>query len=102
MARTGAGACGQQPDPGKVIAHTGRQQEEAMIRNDCIRVMCVAIIAGWIGGMLSGAVLRSDPVIAQESPAGNAVTAEEFRVVGKDGKVRVVIGTLPDGSAGAA
>ena len=73
-----------------------------MIRNDCIRVMCVAIIAGWIGGMLSGAVLRSDPVIAQESPAGNAVTAEEFRVVGKDGKVRVVIGTLPDSSAGAA
>jgi hypothetical protein len=73
-----------------------------MIRNDCIRVMCVAIIAGWIGGMLPGAVLRSDPVIAQEASAGTAVTAEEFRVVGKDGKVRAVIGALPDGSAGAA
>ena len=73
-----------------------------MIRNDCIRMMCVAIIAGWIGGMLPGTVLRSDPVIAQEASAGTAVTAEEFRVVGKDGKVRAVIGALPDGSAGAA
>ena len=73
-----------------------------MIRNDCMPMMLVAIIAGWIGGMLPGAMLRSDPVIAQEASASTAVTAEEFRVVGKDGKVRAVIGAQPDGSASAA
>ena len=72
-----------------------------MMRNDFIRMMLVAITAGWIGAMLPGAMLRSDPVIAQEAPATTAVTAEEFRVVGKDGKVRAVIGAQPDGSAGA-
>jgi len=73
-----------------------------MMRYDFIRMMLVAITAGWIGAMLPGAMLRSDPVIAQQAPATTAVTAEEFRVVGKDGKVRAVIGAQPDGSAGAA
>jgi len=65
-------------------------------------VVLLAAVAGWIGGMLSGAVLRSEPVIAQEPAAPTAVTATEFRVVGKDGKVRAVIGGQPDGSTGAA
>ena len=72
-----------------------------MTRKDFIRMMLVATAAGWIGAMLPGVMLRSDPVIAEEAPATTAVTAQEFRVVGKDGKVRAIIGAQPDGSAGA-
>ncbi len=73
-----------------------------MTRIESVYIVLLAVVAGWTGGMLSGAVLRSEPVIAQEPAAPTAVTAEEFRVVGKDGKVRAVIGGQPDGSTSAA
>ena len=73
-----------------------------MTRIESVYIVLLAVVAGWTGGVLSGAVMRSEPVIAQEPAAPNAVTAEEFRVVGKDGKVRAVIGGQPDGSTSAA
>ena len=48
-----------------------------MTRKDFIRLMLVATAAGWIGAMLPGAMLRSDPVIAEEAPAATAVTAQD-------------------------
>jgi hypothetical protein len=71
-----------------------------MTRNELMCTVLIAVSAGWTGGVLSGPMLRADPVVAQEiSPV---VTAEEFRVVGKDGKVRSVIGARSDGSTSTA
>jgi hypothetical protein len=73
-----------------------------MTRNESLSIVLLAAVAGWIGGMMSGVVLRSEPAIAQQPSAATIVSAEQFRVVGKEGKVRAVIGEHPDGSSSAA
>jgi hypothetical protein len=73
-----------------------------MTRKESVSIVLLAVVAGWIGGMMPGMVLRSEPVIAQQPSGDTVVSAEEFRVVGKDGQVRAVIGAQPDGATSAA
>ena len=69
-----------------------------MIRNESVRLVLAAVIAGGVGGLLAGVIIRSEPVIAQEAASGKTITAEELRIVGKDGKVRGTIGAQDDGA----
>jgi hypothetical protein len=70
------------------------------MKKETLRVLLVALAAGWIGGVLSPHPFRSDAVIAQESSTQSLVLiAEELRIVGKDGKVRTVIGAQADGAS---
>ena len=69
-----------------------------MIRNEFLRVIVVAVVAGWAGGLVSGQTLRSEPVIAQEAKDALVLTAEELRIVGKDGHIRTIIGAQADGA----
>lgn len=71
-----------------------------MSTKESFPVLVVAIMAGWLGGVLSGQTLSGEMVVAQEATKTNMiVTAEELRIVGKDGKVRTVIGVQADGAA---
>lgn len=57
--------------------------------------------AGLVGGLLSGALLRGESVIAQESsPSVKVLAAEEFRLIGPDGKVRARLVAQADGAEG--
>lgn len=63
----------------------------------------IAMAAGLIGGLLSGGMIKDETVIAQETPAPvKVVTAEEFRLVGKDGKARAGLVARDDGAASLA
>jgi hypothetical protein len=71
-----------------------------MTRKESILLAGIAGAAGLIGGMLSGALLGGEPVIAQEpAPPAKVVAAEEFRLVGKDGKARASLSAQADGAA---
>jgi hypothetical protein len=66
-------------------------------------VAAMAMAAGLVGGLLSGALIRVEPLIAQEAPpAVNVVAAEEFRLVGRDGKARAGLSAQADGAASLA
>jgi hypothetical protein len=68
-----------------------------MTRRDSLPLLLIAVVAGWVGGALSGAFHM---VIAQEPvPLSKVVITEELRIVGKDGSVRTVIGTPGDGGS---
>ena len=57
-------------------------------------VPLIAIVAGFAGGLLAVWLVLGDPVVAEEtagqSPA--VVSAQEFRLVDHQGKVRAVLG----------
>ncbi len=55
-----------------------------MGKRQYVLVVVLAVIAGWVGGLLSGDryILRS--VLSAETPP-NVVTAQEFRVVDENG-----------------
>ena len=72
-----------------------------MIRNPSLRTAFIALIGGWIGGLLSSIMLQGHPVLAEQALPATTVTAEEFRVVEKDGTLRTIIGMQPDGTSGA-
>jgi hypothetical protein len=63
----------------------------------------VALLAGFIGGTLSGRFVVGDAGMAQEPPKhAKVIEAEEFRVVDRNAQVRVLLGVGPDGSATVA
>jgi hypothetical protein len=70
-----------------------------MTRKESMCMLTVALGAGLVGGMLSGWMLRGEPVVAQATPPpAKVLAAEEFRIVGKDGKVRAALGVQGDGA----
>jgi hypothetical protein len=71
-----------------------------MTRADTAYMLMVAMGAGLIGGLVSGVLLRGEPVIAQEPSGAPKVVAEEIRIVAKDGAVRAVLGVQADGATG--
>ena len=58
----------------------------------------VAVLAGFVGGVLSSQLMTSAPVQAQARAQG--VTAEEFFLVDKFGKVRAGLGLDDNGEVG--
>jgi hypothetical protein len=72
-----------------------------MIRNPSLRTAFIALIGGWIGGLLSSIMLQGHPVLADQAFPVTTVSAEEFRVVEKNGTLRTIIGMQPDGTSGA-
>ena len=68
-----------------------------MKRKEFIILLCAAIIAGLLGGLMSGYVFSEKTAIAQETPQKDImVQAEQFRLVGKDGKVLAALAVSPD------
>lgn len=74
-----------------------------MTRKESVCMVVVAMATGLVGGMLSGWLVRGEPVIAQEtaSPA-KVVAAEEFRLVDRDGKPRAGLVAQDGGAASLA
>jgi len=61
----------------------------------------IAMAAGIIGGLMSGSLIWGEPVLAQESSAPvKVLAAEEFRLIGQDGKVRARLAAQADGAEG--
>ena len=73
-----------------------------MIKIGSMHTATIALVAGLVGGMLSGAIIQGHAVQAEQGVPETAVIAHEFRVVEKDGTVKAVIGRQPDGTTGAA
>ena len=73
-----------------------------MTKNPSLRTVFIALIGGWIGGLSSSIMLQGHPVLAEQDFPATTVTAQEFRVVEKDGTLRTIIGIQPDGTTGAA
>ena len=71
-----------------------------MTKNPSMRTAFIALIGGWIGGLLSSTMLQGHPVLAEQA-LPTTVTAQEFRVVERDGTLRTIIGMQPDGTSGA-
>ncbi len=68
-----------------------------MIKIGSMHTATIALVAGLVGGMLSGAIIQGHAVQAEQGVPESAVIAHEFRVVEKDGTVKAVIGRQPDG-----
>jgi len=79
-----------------------------MNRKEYLGVLGVAVMAGLVGGIISGNLFKPVPaiqmerVIAQEtSHTGKLITAEEFRLVDQDGWTRAVLGMGAEGTLGS-
>ncbi len=79
-----------------------------MNRKEYLGVLGVAVMAGLVGGIISGNFFQTVPiiemerVIAQEdSHTAKLITAEEFRLVDQDGWTRVVLGMDAEGTSGS-
>lgn len=59
-------------------------------------LVLVAAMAGFAGGTLSPRILPIESVSAQARPEPTVVSAQEFRVVTKDGKIRARLGLWDD------
>ncbi len=72
-----------------------------MMRKETVVMAGIAMAAGLVGGLLSGAPLLGEPVIAQESllPV-KVLAAQEIRLIGPDGKVRARLVAQADGAEG--
>jgi len=72
-----------------------------MTKNPSMHTALIALIGGWIGGLLSSTMLQGHPVLAEQVSPATTVTAQEFRVVERDGTLRSIIGMQRDGTSGA-
>ena len=71
-----------------------------MNKTQFVMLVMVTVVSGFCGGVFSNVVLQDGGVIAQElRQSPKIVTAEEFRLVNKDGKPRATLllwnGDLP-------
>jgi hypothetical protein len=67
-----------------------------MSRTETRRTILLATVAGFVGGAFSGSLLGFEPLQAKNSSVlTRVVTAEEFRVVDQEGRVRASLGTEP-------
>lgn len=72
-----------------------------MHRRDYYVALVLAMLAGFIGGCMSGRLVSPEPVVAQEAPRrARFVDAEMFRIFDQNGTLRAAFGTAPDGSVG--
>ena len=75
-----------------------------MSRKESGLMLVLALIAGLVGGAISGRFIVGDPVNAQETPKrakiieAELVQATGFQVIDKNGTPRAHLGTRPDGS----
>lgn len=75
-----------------------------MHKKDYYVALALAIIAGFVGGCVSGRLAVPEPVVAQEAPKRvvRVVEAESFRLVDQTGAVRAILEAGTDGSVGLA
>ncbi len=80
-----------------------------MNRKEYLGVLGVAVMAGLVGGIISGnffqtvPAIQMEPVIAQEAAhTAKLITAEEFRLVDQGGWTRVVLGIDAEGTSGSS
>jgi hypothetical protein len=67
-----------------------------MSRTETRRTIMLATVAGFVGGVLASSLFGYQPVLAKNSSLlTRVVTAEEFRVVDQEGRVRASLGTEP-------
>ena len=69
-----------------------------MYRTQYWSMMIMALLAGVVGGFLSGRLFTDDAVWAQQR--NKVVNSEEFLLVNKVGKTRGGLGLGPDGAVG--
>lgn len=70
-----------------------------MTKKDYWPMLVVAVVAGFMGGALSGHFFAGDLVNAKNvPPQPKVIEATGFQVVDMNGKPRAHLGTLPDGS----
>ena len=68
-----------------------------MKRKEYILLLTASVIASLVGGLISGYVFSGKTAVAQESKqAGIMVQAEQFRLVGKDGKLLAALAVSED------
>ena len=72
-----------------------------MTRNPWMSTAFIAVIGGWIGGLLSSIALHDHPVLAEPASPVKTLIAQEFRVVEKDGTLRAIIGPQAEGAMAA-
>lgn len=72
-----------------------------MRKRDYYFAFALAMLAGFIGGCMSGRLVSPEPVVAQETARRTRVIdAEAFRLFDQDGRLRAVLEAAPDGSVG--
>ncbi len=70
-----------------------------MNRRESLVMLGAAVMAGVVGGVISGNLFQTESVIAQEtSPTAKVITAEEFRLVDQEGRTRAVLGMDTEGT----
>ncbi len=80
-----------------------------MNRKEYLGVLGAAMMAGLVGGIMSGILFKPVPVIKMErvilqetSHTAKLITAEEFRLVDQHGWTRVVLGMDAEGTSGSS
>ncbi len=80
-----------------------------MNRKEYLGVLGAAMMAGLVGGIISGnffqtvPAIQMEPVIVQEgSHTAKLITAEEFRLVDREGWTRAVLGMDAEGTSGSS
>jgi len=80
-----------------------------MNRKEYLGVLGAAMMAGLVGGIMSGIlfkpvpVIKMERVIAQEAAhTAKLITAEEFRLVDREGWTRAVLGMDAEGTSGSS
>ena|SRR3972149_2312968 len=67
-----------------------------MNRKEYWLMLMLAVVAGMVGGAMSSRIFIGVPVFAQKpAEPAKVITAEEFRLIDKDGKLRAMLYT-PD------
>lgn len=81
--------------------HLADRKEYMMPRKDYYVALALAMVAGFIGGCMSGHFFSPEPAGAQEVPRhAKIIEAEGLRLVDQAGKIRAVFEMGPDGSVG--
>lgn len=72
-----------------------------MHRRDYCSVLALALLAGLIGGIVSGGFFSPETVTAQDKPRrGKVLEAEGFRLIDQSGRTRAAFEVGADGSVG--
>lgn len=68
-----------------------------MNRKEYVLMLTLAVLAGLVGGVVSSRFFMGEPVFAQKTPQHpKVISAEEFRLVDKDGKERAKLGLVDE------
>ena len=67
-----------------------------MSKRFSILLVVLTIVSGLIGGLISGRIFAVNPAQAVEAKQNKVLTAEELRIVDKNGKMRMILGQAKD------